>query len=430
MDDVAGLAHVSPGDLGIGHAYWHSPEHHHEHHSHRHGHSDRHDDTASDGVDQGSSSVNDLAHLAGEAPQDSHPADTGGNEAGNGGNGTFMGAMLDMDIAIYMPINIAIAGYGGTATATQTNWAYFDQGAHQLAGIGGSGGDGNTASGGDVLSLGGPTHGDGSTGGNAAGNGGDGTFLGVMNDSDVAVFMPVNIAIAGYGGTATATQTNWAYFNQGATQIGGIGGSGGNGNTASGGDVLSLGGPTHGEALTGHDAAGTGGDGSFLGALVDNDIAIYAPINIAIAGYGGVATATQTNWAGFNQGATQIAGLGGGGGDGNTASGGDIAGGASLHGATDVILALLHPDDMSTGHGAAGTGGDGIFAGFMNDLDHALFNPINVADGSHTVAHQSNWSLFGQGALQIAGIGGDGGDLNSVLGGDVLMHLFDAHLIT
>lgn len=272
------------------------------------------------------------------------------------------------------------------------------------------------------------------TGGNEAGNGGSGTFIGAMLDMDIAIFMPINIAIAGYGGTATATQTNWAYFNQGATQIAGIGGGGGNGNTASGGDILSLGGVLHGEALTGHNAAGGGGHGTFLGALIDSDVAIYAPINIAIAGYGGVATATQTNWAGFNQGATQIAGLGGSGGHGNTASGGDIAGGSSLHDAADLIFALLHPDSISAGHGAAGNGGNGIFAGFMSDMDHALFNPLNVADGSHggshVTAHQSNLSLFDQGALQIAGLGGHGGDLNALHGGDILMHLLDAHALT
>jgi hypothetical protein len=150
--------------------------------------------------------------------------------------------LIDIDIAIFAPINIAIAiGDGATATATQSNFAWFAQGAHQMAGIGGSGGSGNAALGGDASLYGTLFHmSDASTGGNAAGNGGDGTFIGTMMDNDLAIYMPINIAIAGPGATATAYQDNDAYFLQGATQMAGLGGSGGSDNLALGGDIAAL----------------------------------------------------------------------------------------------------------------------------------------------------------------------------------------------
>jgi hypothetical protein len=74
---------------------------------------------------------------------------TGGNSAGSGGSGHFAGSVLDLNIAIYAPINIAVAGPGSTADAQQTNDVQFDQSAIQIAGIGGAGGHGNAAFGGD-----------------------------------------------------------------------------------------------------------------------------------------------------------------------------------------------------------------------------------------------------------------------------------------
>jgi hypothetical protein len=58
--------------------------------------------------------------------------------------------MTDVSIAIYAPINIAIAGPHSTADADQINNVMIDQSAIQIAGIGGYGGHGNHASGGDV----------------------------------------------------------------------------------------------------------------------------------------------------------------------------------------------------------------------------------------------------------------------------------------
>ena len=52
-------------------------------------------------------------------------------------------------MAIYAPVNIAVAGYNSTAEAHQSNNVLFDQSAIQIAGIGGDGGHGNAALGGD-----------------------------------------------------------------------------------------------------------------------------------------------------------------------------------------------------------------------------------------------------------------------------------------
>ncbi|EIM27236.1 hypothetical protein [Microvirga lotononidis] len=227
--------------------------------------------------------------------------------------------------------------------------------------------------------------------GGGAGNGGHGTFIGAMVDKDVAVYTPINIAIGAYGGEATATQSNSVVFHQGAFQTGGLGGHGGSGNTAGGGGAAVVDGSGHGSVTDhstasnhGSDAAplsllhpelasltqvaghgGNGGDGTFLGAMLDMDVAIYAPINIAI-GFGSTVTATQSNSVVFDQGATQIAGIGGKGGSGNDA-GGDSS-----------IWSLLHMDTVSIG-GTAGHGGNGTFAGVMNDNDVAVYTPINIA---------------------------------------------------
>jgi hypothetical protein len=75
---------------------------------------------------------------------------TGGNSAGDGGSGHFSGSLVDVSIAIYAPINIAIAGPHATAEADQINNVHIDQSAVQIAGIGGDGGNGNIAMGGDL----------------------------------------------------------------------------------------------------------------------------------------------------------------------------------------------------------------------------------------------------------------------------------------
>jgi hypothetical protein len=258
---------------------------------------------------------------------------TGGNGAGNGGDGHFFGTLLDAPVVIYHPINIAMAGAGGTAAATQSNTVEIDQSTIQIAGVGGNGGNGNAASGGDVSMLG---HTSGSsnggidselihTGGNQAGNGGDGFSYGGLVHASFALYNPVNIAVAGYNSSAHAYQANNVHLDQSAFQMAGVGGNGGNGNAVTGGNVFSGFGGGSDAIATGHNGAGNGGSGHFSGNIIDVSVAIYAPINIAIAGPNSTADADQINNVMFDQSAVQIAGIGGHGGHGNLALGGDVA---------------------------------------------------------------------------------------------------------
>jgi hypothetical protein len=286
---------------------------------------------------------------------------TGDDSAGVGGDGVFQGAMVHAPVAVFSPVNIAVAGSHSSADAHQSNSAQIYQPSFQFAGNGGSAGDGNTAAGGDVSGDGTDSHshaatgtmpGSGtmpasgggltsldsiSSGDNHAGNGGDGYFSGSMVHTAIAVYDPINIAVAGYDSSSHADQSNNVVFDQSAVQMAGIGGNGGNGNTASGGEAGGLStllGLIGSDVIaTGGNSAGSGGDGHFAGSIVDLNIAIYAPINIAVAGPNSTADAQQTNNVEFDQGAIQIAGVGGDGGHGNTAIGGD----AALH-----LLSDLH----------------------------------------------------------------------------------------
>jgi len=258
---------------------------------------------------------------------------TGDNHAGNGGDGHFLGTLLDAPVVIYHPVNFAFAAPGGTAHASQSNTVEIDQSAVQIAGVGGQGGSGNAAIGGDV-SVHGQSGGGGSgqssidTGGNQAGNGGDGQFHGDLVHKSVAVYDPVNISVAGYNSTSHAYQLNDVHLDQSSLQMAGIGGDGGSGNVAAGGTaaIISalLGGGSDAIA-TGHNSAGNGGSGHFSGSLIDVNVAIYAPINIAIAGPHSTAEADQINNVHIDQSAIQIAGIGGSGGHNNLALGGDVA---------------------------------------------------------------------------------------------------------
>jgi hypothetical protein len=272
---------------------------------------------------------------------------TGDNSAGNGGDGHFSGALVHAPVAVFDPINIAVAGFHGTADAHQSNTVQFFQSAFQAAGGGGHGGDGNAAIGGGVsfFGAGAPGHsilgaGHASdhgwigsdvivSGDNHAGNGGDGYFYGSLVHASFALYDPINIAVAGYNSSAHADQTNNVEFDQSAFQMAGIGGNGGSGNVAIGGSTGSyssiLGLIGSDVIATGGNSAGNGGDGHFTGSLIDLNIAIYAPINIAVAGPNSTADAHQTNNVHFDQSAIQIAGVGGDGGHGNAAFGGDLA---------------------------------------------------------------------------------------------------------
>ena len=357
------------------------------------------------------------------------PIHTGGNSAGNGGNGYFAGSLTATSYAAFEPLNLAQAGSHATATAYQANIAYIDQSAAQIAGVGGDGGNGNAASGGNVGAFGlnaGLPAGMIGTGHSSAGNGGDGYFSGSMVHAPVAIYNPVNIAVAGSHATADAHQTNIAYFDQSATQIAGVGGSGGNGNAASGGNVGAFGSGASGAISTGENSAGNGGDGYAYGGLVHATFAFYYPINIAVAGYNSTAHADQTNNVVFDQSAVQMAGVGGDGGNGNAATGGSADIFASL-------FELIGSDVIATGNNSAGNGGNGHFAGSMVDIDVAIYAPINIAVAGYNStaeAHQINNVQFDQSTIQMAGIGGDGGHGNAAFGGDFAMQLLsDLHLL-
>jgi hypothetical protein len=361
-------------------------------------------------------------------PQDSwslFPIHTGDNSAGNGGNGHFAGSLIETSYACFEPLNVARAGSHATADAHQTNIAYFDQSANQIAGIGGDGGNWNAASGGMVGAFGSVGHGAISTGDNSAGNGGDGTFFGAMVHAPLAIYSPVNIAVAGPHATADAHQTNIAYFDQSATQIAGVGGDGGNGNAASGGNVGAFG-PDPAVIGTGENSAGNGGDGYAYGGVVHATFAFYYPINIAVAGYNSSAHAEQSNNLVFDQSAFQMAGVGGDGGNGNAATGGSSDIFSSLYD-------LIGSDVIATGNNSAGNGGNGHFSGSMVDINVAIYAPINIAVAGYNStaeAHQTNNVQFDQSTIQMAGIGGDGGHGNAAFGGDFAMHLLsDLHLL-
>ena len=366
---------------------------------------------------------------------------TGDNSAGNGGNGHFSGALVHAPVAVFDPINIAMAGFHGTADAHQSNTVQFLQGASQAAGGGGHGGNDNAASGGgvSVFAAGASDHNWINSdliasGGNHAGDGGDGYFYGSIVHASFILYNPINIAVAGYNSNAHADQTNNVIFDQSAFQMAGIGGNGGSGNAATGGGV-SVSGSQHGTGhnwinsdmiASGGNHAGDGGDGYFYGGIVHASFALYDPINIAVAGYNSSAHADQTNNVIFDQSAFQMAGVGGNGGNGNAAIGGDT-------GFHSAILGLIGSDVIATGGNTAGSGGDGHFAGSLIDLNIAIYAPINIAvagPNSTADAHQTNNVLFDQSAVQIAGVGGDGGHGNTAFGGDFAMHvLADDHLL-
>jgi hypothetical protein len=374
------------------------------------------------------------------------PIHTGDNSAGNGGDGYFAGSLIARSYAAFEPLNMARAGSHATADADQANITHFDQSATQIAGMGGDGGNGNAALGGNVEASGSFGPGAIATGDNSAGNGGDGTFFGAMVHAPVVVYAPINIAVAGYNSSAHADQTNNVVFDQSAFQMAGVGGDGGNGNAAIGGNVSASGsghgphqivggsglasdqGGTGGSnaIASGDNHAGNGGDGYAYGGIVHATFAFYYPINIAVAGYNSTANAEQTNNVVFDQSAVQMAGVGGDGGNGNHAVGGS----------SDIfssIFDLIGSDVIATGHNSAGNGGDGHFSGSMVDIDVAIYAPINIAVAGYNStaeAHQSNNVLFDQSTVQMAGIGGDGGHGNAALGGDLAMHLLsDLHLL-
>jgi hypothetical protein len=123
-------------------------------------------------------------------------ARSGDNVAGNGGDGYFVGSLLDSSDAAFKPLNAAEAGGNATADAHQTNIAYSDQTAVQTAGVGGNGGNHNGTLSGTVEAHGPVGNAAIGTGDNGAGNGGNGYFSALMAASPVDRLLPSRVANA------------------------------------------------------------------------------------------------------------------------------------------------------------------------------------------------------------------------------------------
>jgi hypothetical protein len=341
--------------------------------------------------------------------------------AGSGGDGIFLGTVLDHAEIQFSPFNMADAPLNASAAAQQANWLSAEQGVLQVAGLGGDGGNGNSADDrspaldGQGLVQAGNTS-------STAGDGGDGFFAGSLVHTALAVYDPVNIAVAGSNAHAVADQTNTAVFNQSAIQFAGIGGDGGSGNMSSHalGEPFGVSHSTSSLLGTNFDSAGNGGNGIFAGSLVNTSVVLYHPVNIAIAGSGAHAYADQTNDVDIDQHAVQIAGVGGHGGSGSY-SGLDHREASLLH--------LIGSDVVGLANHSAGAGGDGYFVGTSADVEVVVYAPINIAvAGYHATAdaHQTNMATIDQSASHVAGLAGHGGDGNLAAGGDWISDLLDA----
>ena len=274
------------------------------------------------GGDGENENIADNGSPALKSRQDLVPVGNASSTAGNGGDGIFAGSLVHSSLAVYDPINIAVAGSNAHAIADQTNTAVIDQSAIQIAGGGGHGGTGNTSS---------PGPGDAFTAGHSAsdpldtrldgaGNGGNRNLCGSLVNTSLVFYNPVNIAIAGHGAHARADQTNDVNIEQHDHSDSRSWGprrkrqfcARSRHETA----LLRL----IGSDVVGFEpnSAGTGGDGYFIGSSADIDVVVYAPVNIAVAGYHSTADAHQSNIATIDQSASHVEpGIGGHGGDGN-----------------------------------------------------------------------------------------------------------------
>jgi hypothetical protein len=222
--------------------------------------------------------------------------DTSGGSAGNGGDGKNWGDQNDNDTAVFKSDNYAYgahikANIGDTVDAYAT-WD-ADGGNGKGKGTGGDGGDGTGGKGGY-----GGYGGDGGKGGSGAGSGyGD------------HVVKEALVPKGGYGGGGDG----------GDGGDGGYGGKGGYGGYGEGGDG--------GKGI----GTGTGGWASSNGDQ-------YLETGGNTGHFTAPTSATQKNFAYFDQGAHQIAGVGGDGGNGNSADGGP------------VVFSLTHPTMFELHH--------------------------------------------------------------------------------
>ncbi len=195
--------------------------------------------------------------------------DTSGGNAGNGGDGKNWGDQNDNDTAVFKPDNYAYGAHikadvGDTVDA-YAKWD-ADGGNGKGIGKGGYGGDGSKGGYGGDGSYGGygskdayglkGGYGEGGDGGDGGcgGKGGDGGYGGYGEGGDGGKghgtgtggwassngdqYIETGGNTVHFKAPTTADQKNFAYFDQGAHQVAGIGGDGGNGNSADGGPVV------------------------------------------------------------------------------------------------------------------------------------------------------------------------------------------------
>ena len=169
-------------------------------------------DVSSDGTDAHNPSAANAMIPFSNGPAGLEIIASGNNTPATAETDIFIGSMVHASIRIVRPDQHRGGGIQFHRHADQTNNVVFDQSAFQMAGIGGNGGNGNVAIGGDVGGLSSLLGLIGSdviaTGDNSAGSGGDGHFAGSIVDLNIAIYAPINIAVAGPNSTADAHQTN------------------------------------------------------------------------------------------------------------------------------------------------------------------------------------------------------------------------------
>ena len=79
---------------------------------------------------------------------------------------------------------------------------------------------------------------------------------------------------------------------------------------------------------------------------------------------------------------------------------------------------------VDTGHNSAGNGGDGHNSGDITNVPTINFDGDNKIEKAHVDdVHQKNYVSADQSQNVAAGNGGDGGDGNAAVGGEVHLHL-------
>jgi hypothetical protein len=174
---------------------------------------------------------------------------------------------------------------------------------------------------------------------------------------------------------------------------------------------------------TGHQYVGNGGNGSYHGDIVNTPSLCFNPCNSSEGSDHSCNVKTdQDNCLRVDQHQSVSAGIGGNGGNGNTAQGGDVK--SVSYGASDGIAS----HSIDTGHQYVGNGGNGSFEGNIINAPQFSFSPSNSSNNAP--ADQHNYVQADQHQSVCAGIGGNGGDCNTAKGGcvdvtqlcDVLSH--------